>query len=84
MHLGFTQGLFAKLVADNAPAEIRGTAFGIFNLVSGGALLIASVVAGSLWTAFGAPVAFLAGAAFAVLAMLGLLAYRDGPRANGR
>jgi MFS family permease len=80
MHLGFTQGLFAKLVADNAPAEIRGTAFGIFNLVSGGALLIASVVAGSLWTAFGAPAAFLAGAAFAVLAMLGLLAYRDGPR----
>ena len=83
MHMGFTQGLFAKLVADNAPAEIRGTAFGIFNLAGGGALLIASVVAGSLWSAFGAPATFLTGAAFAILAMLGLLTYRDRPRAVG-
>jgi MFS family permease len=79
MHMGFTQGLFAKLVADNAPAEIRGTAFGIFNLISGGALLFASLVAGYLWSAFGAPATFLTGAAFAVLAMLGLFAYRDRP-----
>jgi MFS family permease len=81
--MGFTQGLFAKLVADNAPGEIRGTAFGIFNLAGGGALLIASVIAGSLWSAFGAPATFLTGAAFAILAMLGLLAYRDRPRAGG-
>ena len=73
LHMGLTQGLFAKLVADNSPAELRGTAFGIFNLVSGGALLIASVVAGTLWSAFGAPVTFLAGAGFASLALLGLL-----------
>jgi len=76
IHMGLTQGLFAKLVADNAPAELRGTAFGIFNLVSGGALLLASVVAGALWAAFGAPATFLAGAAFATLAGLGLLAYQ--------
>jgi MFS family permease len=76
IHMGLTQGLFAKLVADNTPSELRGTAFGIFNLVSGGALLLASVVAGVLWTALGAPATFLAGAAFAVFAVLGLLAYR--------
>jgi MFS family permease len=76
IHMGLTQGLFAKLVADNAPSELRGTAFGIFNLVSGSALLLASVIAGALWAAFGAPATFFAGAAFAVLAVLGLLAYR--------
>ena len=48
--MAFTQGLFAKLVADTAPAELLGTAFGIFNLVSGGALLLASVIAGGLWS----------------------------------
>ncbi|MCG7852289.1 MAG: MFS transporter [Methanosarcinaceae archaeon] len=80
LHMGLTQGLFAKLVADTAPAELRGTAFGIFNLVGGGALLLASVVAGALWSAFGAPATFLAGAAFAMLAMLGLLAYRRKPQ----
>jgi MFS family permease len=76
IHMGLTQGLFAKLVADNAPSALRGTAFGIFNLVSGGALLLASVVAGALWAAFGAPATFLAGAVFAILAVLGLLIFR--------
>lgn len=65
LHMALTQGLLSKLVADIAPAELVGTAFGIFNVVSGGALLLASVIAGSLWSAFGAPAAFLAGAAFA-------------------
>ena len=46
LHMAFTQGLFATLVADAAPRELRGTAFGVFNLVSGGALLIASLIAG--------------------------------------
>jgi MFS family permease len=76
LHMAFTQGLLSKLVADTAPAPLRGTAFGIFNLVSGGALLLASVIAGALWSAFGASATFLAGAAFAALAILGLLAYR--------
>ncbi len=82
LHMGLTQGLFAKLVADTAPEEIRGTAFGVFNLVSGVALLLASVVAGALWSAFGAPATFLTGAAFAMLAVLGLLAYRRRPRST--
>jgi MFS family permease len=75
LHMGLTQGLFAKLVADNTPADLRGTAFGVFNLISGCALLLASVTAGVLWSAFGAPVTFFAGAGFALLAVLGLLAY---------
>jgi MFS family permease len=74
LHMGLTQGLFAKLVADVAPADLRGTAFGLFNLVAGGALLLASVLAGALWSAFGAPATFLTGAAFAALAALGVLA----------
>jgi MFS family permease len=75
LHMGLTQGLFAKLVADNAPAELRGTAFGVFNLISGCALLLASVIAGALWSAFGAPVTFFAGAGFSLLAVFGLLAW---------
>jgi MFS family permease len=78
LHMAVTQGLFAKLVADTAPARYRGTAFGIFNLVSGGALLLASVIAGSMWTVFGAPATFIAGATFAVIAATGLLIYRPG------
>lgn len=73
LHLAFTQGLLSKLVADSAPAALRGTAFGLFNLVSGGALLLASVVAGALWSARGPAATFEAGAAFAALAALGLL-----------
>jgi MFS family permease len=76
MHMAFTQGLLSKLVADTTPAELRGTAFGIFNLISGGALLLASVIAGSLWSVFGATAVFIAGASFAALAAIGLLLYR--------
>ena len=78
--MAFTQGLLAKLVADTAPVELRGTAFGIFNLVSGGALLLASVIAGALWSAFGASTTFLAGAAFAAMAGFGLFVYRARPQ----
>jgi len=79
LHMALTQGLLSKLVADTAPAKLRGTAFGIFNLVSGGALLLASVIAGSLWSVFGAPATFIAGGSFAVLAAMGLLLYRPKP-----
>ena len=74
LHMACTQGLFAKLVADTVPANLRGTAFGLFNLVAGIALLLASVIAGTLWRMSGPSAAFLAGAAFALLAALGLLA----------
>jgi MFS family permease len=79
LHMALTQGLLSKLVADTAPARLRGTAFGILNLVSGGALLLASVIAGVLWSAFGPSAAFIAGAVFAALAALGLVLYRPRP-----
>jgi MFS family permease len=72
LHMGLTQGLLAALVADVAPAALRGTAFGAFNLASGVALLLASAGAGALWDAFGAAAAFWAGAFCASLALLGL------------
>jgi len=77
LHMGLTQGLFAKLVADHAPVRLRGTAFGIFNLVTGGALLTASVVAGLLWNAVGAQATFMAGAAFTALALLGVIVFKS-------
>lgn len=88
LHMGFTQGLLAALVAGAVPAELRGTAFGVFNLVTGVALLLASVTAGALWQVFGASAAFLAGAAFAAVAAAGLVPLRrrlggDGPRPGG-
>jgi MFS family permease len=76
LHMGFTQGLLATLVAEAAPAELRGTAFGVFNLVTGVALLFASVIAGSLWDIEGPKGAFLAGAGFAALTVAGLLRVR--------
>lgn len=80
LHMALIQGLLSKLVADTAPAELRGTAFGIFNLMSGVALLLASVIAGSLWSVFGASATFIAGASFAALAAMGLLFYRPKTR----
>jgi MFS family permease len=72
LHMGMTQGLLATMVADATPDHLRGTAFGFFNLTSGLALLVASVLAGVLWDGWGAPATFAAGAAFCVLALLGL------------
>lgn len=76
LHMGFTQGLLARMIADTAPAELRGTAFGMFNLTTGVILLISSVLAGALWEAFGPQATFLAGAAFSALTIAGLLAAR--------
>jgi MFS family permease len=68
--MGLTQGILAALVADTAPDDLRGTAFGFFNLASGVAMLIASVVAGWLWDSFGASATFLAGAGFCGITLL--------------
>lgn len=76
LHMAFTQGLLSKLVAETAPTHLLGTGFGIFNLVSGGALLLASIIAGTLWNSLGAPATFLTGAGFAAVAAIGLLAVR--------
>jgi MFS family permease len=70
LHLGFSQGILAAMVADSAPAELRGTAFGVFNLLSGLAMLLASGLAGWLWQSLGAASSFYAGASFAGLAWL--------------
>ena len=66
LHMGFTQGVLAAMVAHAAPAELRGTAFGVFNLVSGIAMLVAGVLAGGLWTWAGPAATFWAGVAFAL------------------
>ena len=73
LHMGLTQGLLATLVADTAPPDLRGTAFGMFNLASGVAMLAASVIAGGLWDVYGPRMTFLAGAAFTAIALVGLL-----------
>jgi MFS family permease len=70
IHMGMTQGLLAAMVANTAPADLRGTAYGFFNLLSGLALLLASGVAGWLWDSYGAAFTFYGGAAFAVVALV--------------
>jgi MFS family permease len=72
VHMGITQGLLSTMVANTAPADLRGTAFGMFNLVSGVAMLIASAVAGLLWDQLGAAFTFYAGAGFCVITLLAL------------
>jgi MFS family permease len=70
LHMGLTQGLLSALVADTTPAQLRGTGFGVFNLVSGLAQLVASIVAGGLWELIGPDGTFLAGAAFTAIALM--------------
>lgn len=72
LHLGLTQGLLARMVADSAPADLRGTAYGFFNLMAGLAMLLASALAGLLWDRLGAGATFAAGLACAGLALLAL------------
>lgn len=83
LHLGLTQGLMSTLVADAAPEDLRGSAFGLFNFFGGLAVLAASVIAGALWTAYGAAATFTAGAALAVATAAGLALWRPG-RASRR
>jgi MFS family permease len=74
LHMGLTQGLFAALVADTAPDDLRGSAFGLFNFVSGVVAVGSSVLAGALWKFSGPSTTFFTGAAFSGLALLGLIA----------
>lgn len=74
IHMGITQGLLARMVADTAPADLRGTAYGFFNLVSGLAMLVASTLAGVLWAGLGPSFTFYAGAAFCLVALAVLAA----------
>jgi MFS family permease len=77
LHMGATQGLLSTLVVDAAPADLRGTALGMFNLITGAALLVASVLAGWLWTAFGPAATFIAGGTFAGIALIGMLSWQN-------
>jgi len=76
IHMGFTQGLFSALVADTANANMRGTAFGVYGLATGLAILIASVFAGWLWDLYGPRATFLAGVGFSSVTLIALLVYQ--------
>lgn len=84
LHMGMTQGLLATMVAHTAPAQLRGTAFGIFNLLSGAITLVSSVIAGTLWDRLGAAATFYAGAGFCVLTIALLLSGRTPDTSAGR
>jgi MFS family permease len=72
LHMGFTQGLLGALVADTAPADLRGTGFGALNLVTGLATLAASLIAGALWDRVGPPATFMAGGVLALVSLAGV------------
>jgi len=76
LHMGLTQGIFSAMVAEHAPEDLRGSAFGVFSLAGGVAMLLASGVAGALWDAAGARAAFALGAALALATALSLAAAR--------
>lgn len=80
LHMALTQGLLATMIANAAPPDLRGTAFGMFNLVCGVAMLMASGLAGWLWDRFGAPTTFVAGMAFSAMALMGLALRSQTPR----
>ncbi len=80
LHMGLTQGVLSALVADSAQPALRGTAFGLFNLVSGVALLLASVIAGALWAAIGPAATFLAGGSFTVVGLIASVGLWGGAR----
>jgi len=79
LHMGLTQGVLAALIAETAPIRLRGTAFGLFGLITGLAALLASIIAGLLWDRIGASATFLAGAAFAAAAFATFLLVRHAP-----
>lgn len=76
LHMGLTQGVVTAMVADEAPEHLRGTAFGMFNLISGVAILASSVIAGWLWQEYGPAFTFYAGALFCTLSVAGFASLR--------
>ena len=84
LHMGFTQGLLATLIADTAPIEVRATAFGVFNFAGGIAMLVASVSAGALWDAYGPSATFVSGAVFTSISLVGFLVIRRLTHVNGQ
>jgi MFS family permease len=76
LHMGMTQGLLATMIANTAPTDLRGTAYGFFNLMSGITLLVASVLAGLIWDQFGASFTFIVGGVFCILTLLAIAYFR--------
>lgn len=83
VHLGFSQGVMSALVADTTPKSLKGTAFGVFNLVGGLAMLAANAVAGWLWLHHGAGSAFLVGSGIAGLTLGLVMSVRRSIRTPG-
>lgn len=81
LHMGFSQGILATLIADTAPPHLKGTAFGIFNVITGFVMLAGNVGAGWLWEAYGSSSTFLAGAILSAIALVSLLALPGTPKA---
>lgn len=81
LHLGLTQGILASLVADTSPEDLKGSAFGLFSLASGVAMLAASLTAGLLWDLWGPQATFIAGACFSAVSLVGFAA--SAPRTAG-
>lgn len=75
-HMALTQGLLAQLVAERAPENLRGSAFGLFNLATGITMLAASVLAGLLWDHIGPAATFIAGGGFAAFTAVLLILRR--------
>ena len=82
LHMGLTQGIPASMISDTTPAAWRGTAFGVFNLVSGAGLLLGSAAAGLLWDHYGAAATFWTGGGFPLLSVLAVSLLTQGPRAG--
>lgn len=81
LHMGMTQGLLAAMIADTSPTDLRGTAYGFFNLACGLAMLVASVIAGIVWEQFGAPFTFYVGATCGACA-IALVVVKEGGSSN--
>ncbi len=84
VHMGMTQGLLAAMVADTAPEDLRGTAYGFFNLLSGVAMLVSSVIAGLFWDTLGSAFTFYVGAGFATLTLIGIALHSAAGRHGAR
>ncbi len=74
LHMGLSQGGLSAAVAEFAPAELRATAFGLFHFVTGIFQLLSGAFAGWLWAYHGSSAAFMAGTAWALLALAVLVA----------
>ena len=76
VHMALTQGLLAKLVADHAPADLSGSAYGLFNLATAVAMIFASVIVGLVWDRVGANATFFVGAGFAICTFVFVYSFR--------